>query len=260
MKEVTQATIKRLFARSGNRCAFPNCTLPIVEDEGAITGTICHIKARSKGGPRYDPKQTAEERRSFGNLVVMCARHGKLIDADPKTYTVEVLQAMKAEHERKGFFDLSSAEEEMAKALYRDYRALYVRAGGNVMIDSPGGIQANTVNIKTSRTKVNVMPAAGTLGSDAVRCNYVKHLIDRYNEFASKQPRRKPFSHAQIYSAIKGQFKTDWQRILLLRFDDLVSFLQGRINRTQLGRINIGKGAPNYSTFEEYRRTSVGET
>lgn len=253
MKEPTLSTIKRLFAKSGNHCAFPNCPLPIVEEQGTTTGTVCHIKARSKGGPRYDPKQTSEERRSFGNLILMCARHGKLIDSDPKTYTIEVLQSMKAEQERKGFFDLSTTEEAMARSLFKEFRSLHIHAGGHVMVGSPGAVQGTTVNIKTTKSKIKVMPAEGTIASDALRRNYVKYLIDRYNDFAGKQLRKKEFTYAAIYTYIKKQFRADWERILLIQFDALVSLLHTRIDKTQLGRINCGKGIGNYLSFDDYR-------
>jgi hypothetical protein len=55
-KEPTAATVKRLFAFSKNQCAFPDCTIPIVEASGVVTGIICHIKARNRGGPRYDTR------------------------------------------------------------------------------------------------------------------------------------------------------------------------------------------------------------
>lgn len=258
MNEPTLPTIKRLFALSGNHCAFPDCQLPIVEESGTVTGIVCHIKARSKGGPRYDGKQTAEERHGFANLVLMCARHSKLIDSDPKTYTAEILQNLKVKREIPGSIpDLSRSDAIKAEALLQDYRALYITAGGHVMVGSPGAVQGTNVTIKNIKGKVKVMPAEGTLGSDAVRRNYIKHLIDRYNEYASKQRGRTNFSFAAIYSHIKKFFKADWERIPLSRFDDLVTLLQDRIDRTQLGSINRGKGFPNYSTFDEYRRKYV---
>src|SRR5687768_11697745 len=70
MREPTVSTIKRLFALSANRCAFPKCGCPIVEETGTVTGIICHIKARSKGGPRYDSKQSDEERHAYPNLIL----------------------------------------------------------------------------------------------------------------------------------------------------------------------------------------------
>jgi len=53
----TETTIKRLFAVSGNRCAFPGCTAVLVTG-GVVTGEICHIKAQNPQGPRYDPAQS----------------------------------------------------------------------------------------------------------------------------------------------------------------------------------------------------------
>lgn len=72
-KEPTLQTLKKLFALSGNRCAFPQCEFPIVDSKGNILGQICHIEAAEKNGPRYNPKQTDEERRSFDNLLLLCA-------------------------------------------------------------------------------------------------------------------------------------------------------------------------------------------
>ncbi len=36
--------IKLLFARSGNRCAFPKCRAPMAVNEKTLTGEVCHIK------------------------------------------------------------------------------------------------------------------------------------------------------------------------------------------------------------------------
>lgn len=259
MNEPSLTTLKRLFARSNNHCAFPECALPIVEDSGVVTGIVCHIKARSKGGPRYDPRQTNEERHDFSNLILLCARHSKLIDSAPRTYTVEVLREMKEAHERNGSIELSRSDALKAEALLKEFRAVYINAGGHVMLNSPGAVQASTVTIKTSKKSVKTLPAQGSLGADAIRRNYVKHLIDRYNEFASKQTGRTEFSWAAIYSIIKKGFGADWERIPLTRFNDLIDFLHHRIDRTQFGGFNRGKGSKNYSTFEEYRRKYGGE-
>ena len=96
------ATVKRLFAVSGNRCAFLDCTLPLVDEaSGKVTGRICHIKADSVGGPRYDPQQHNRERHGFANLVLMCPNHHDVIDSDVETYTVEKLLEIKALHEAR---------------------------------------------------------------------------------------------------------------------------------------------------------------
>lgn len=100
MGSPTVATIKRLFAVSGNRCAFPKCSLQLVDPPtGKVTGRISHIKARQPGGPRYDESQTEEQRHSFENLLLLCPIHHDVIDDDPQSYTVNRLTEIKAEHE-----------------------------------------------------------------------------------------------------------------------------------------------------------------
>lgn len=95
-----ESTVKRLFAVSGNACAFPTCATPLVDREsGKVTGRICHIKAENPLGPRYDPEQTDDERHGYGNLLLMCPIHHDIIDADPAKHTVERLHEMKARHE-----------------------------------------------------------------------------------------------------------------------------------------------------------------
>jgi hypothetical protein len=96
----TEKTYRLLYAKSGNRCAFPNCNLP-VSDGRTLLGQAAHIKAEKPGGPRYDAKQTSEERRSFENLILLCPIHHKVVDDDPDAYTVEHLVKMKGRHEAK---------------------------------------------------------------------------------------------------------------------------------------------------------------
>jgi len=96
------ATVKRLFAVSGNRCAFPGCALPLVDEgSGKVTGRICHIKAESPGGPRYDAEQSEKKRHEFDNLVLMCPNHHDVIDSDVETYTVQKLLEIKTQHEAR---------------------------------------------------------------------------------------------------------------------------------------------------------------
>jgi len=99
---------------------------------------------------------------------------------------------------------------------------------------------------------VKIQPPPDTLSSDRDRLNYIKHLIDRYNEFKKREPKAAAFSHAVIYAAIKREFKCDWKLIPLGKFHELASYLQKRIDRTWLGRINKTKGHRNYSSFDEY--------
>lgn len=102
MSSPSLPTIKRLFALSGNQCAFPRCPLPLVdESSGKVTGRICHIKAQNSGGSRHDDTQSEEERHAFENLLLLCPIHHDVIDSDPDSYTVERLSEIKSEHELK---------------------------------------------------------------------------------------------------------------------------------------------------------------
>jgi len=65
MSAVTLKTVKRLFALSKNRCAYPKCYKAIVDNDGIVLGDICHIKAANRKGSRYDENQTPKDDVSF---------------------------------------------------------------------------------------------------------------------------------------------------------------------------------------------------
>lgn len=68
-------------------------------------GVAAHITAAARGGPRYDPTQTPEERRSVDNALWVCQKHAKEIDDDERRFTVDLLLAW-----RKRADELASAE------------------------------------------------------------------------------------------------------------------------------------------------------
>ena len=247
--EPTRTTVKKLFARCRNRCAFPECSAPIVEDNGTVTGIICHIRARSPGGPRYSAKQTEEQRHDADNLILMCSRHSKVIDSEPRRYTVTMLEGFKAAHERPFENELSVTEGRQVDLLINAYRDTYINAT-KVVIER---LRAEKV-VFTKAKGPTIAAPEGSIGSDLLMRNYAKHLIDRYNDFASKQPGRTKFSFAAIHSLIKTRYRVGkWELVPIGRFDDLCALLQDRINGTMLGRLNQGRGQKNYSTLAEYR-------
>lgn len=97
----TAATLKELYANA-YFCAFPGCktTLYKVDLENQIrtlNSTAAHICARSEGGPRWEPNQSAEENMSVSNLLALCREHSAEID-DPKKvsqYSVFLLREWK---------------------------------------------------------------------------------------------------------------------------------------------------------------------
>ena len=93
-------SLKLLYVRSGNECAFPDCDHPIFNDDGLYIAQLCHIKAANEGGQRYDENQTNDERRSPDNLLFMCHRHHKETD-DENLYSVEKMTEIKTNHETR---------------------------------------------------------------------------------------------------------------------------------------------------------------
>src|SRR5258706_10259008 len=94
---------KMLWARSGNRCAFPNCAQLLVETTEAVTGVVvvgeeAHIVAREYGGPRgrESPQHPVD---SYLNHILLCPTHHRIVDAQPETFTVAALQRMRRDHE-----------------------------------------------------------------------------------------------------------------------------------------------------------------
>lgn len=116
---ITVPTYKKLYSLSGNVCAFPGCTAPIFDTTlGVLVGEVCHIRARSPEGPRYDQFQTAEERDGYDNLILMCSPHNKIID-DPSTrdaFTVEMIEGYKQKHEKR-FHNAVVKEDVLAQFL-----------------------------------------------------------------------------------------------------------------------------------------------
>lgn len=94
------ATMRELHLKSGNICAHPDCERLMMNAKGVFVGNVCHIEAAEKGGPRFNPAMTNEERRHFSNLMLMCYDH-HVESNDEDEYPVERLREIKADHERR---------------------------------------------------------------------------------------------------------------------------------------------------------------
>jgi len=87
-------------------CSRPDCRKITVEPHASdankrvLLGNACHIRAAAPGGPRYDPDQSEDERRSISNAIWLCLEHAKVIDADPSSYPANLLLEWKGAHEQ----------------------------------------------------------------------------------------------------------------------------------------------------------------
>src|SRR5205807_7651912 len=100
---IKETELKKLFAKSGNVCALPDCGQAlVVEVEGkeVVLGEIAHIVAEQPSGPRGSSPLSTEERNRYENLLLACSRHHQLIDAPAVLgfYTVERLRQIKLDH------------------------------------------------------------------------------------------------------------------------------------------------------------------
>lgn len=96
----TPPTLRALFARSGNLCAYPGCTQELITNRNRFVAQVCHIEAAEPGGERYNPASNDEERRSLENLILLCYPHHTETD-DVAKYPTARLREMKRSHEEK---------------------------------------------------------------------------------------------------------------------------------------------------------------
>ena len=94
-----------LVALARGTCYWPACDTPVivfVGDRPRMNLQQAHIRAREKGGPRYDATMTDEQRDDFANLILLCVPHHADVDNDPQAFPVGILARWKREREQGG--------------------------------------------------------------------------------------------------------------------------------------------------------------
>lgn len=123
-REISINTLKSLLAKSGNQCAFPNCSHPIFNDNNLFIAQLCHIEGVSPLGQRHNPDKSDEETNSYDNLMFLCYRHHKETD-EVASYPVERLKEIKAVHEAKFKEAAYNYSDEALKALIEETTAYW---------------------------------------------------------------------------------------------------------------------------------------
>lgn len=101
--------VKRTLAnRVGLECSNPDCRAhtsgPQTDASKALNvGVAAHITAAARGGPRFDPTLTDNERAGASNGIWLCQTCAHKVDGDPVAYPAYLLRGWKAqaEHEAK---------------------------------------------------------------------------------------------------------------------------------------------------------------
>jgi hypothetical protein len=100
---ISGTDIKRLMLESGGVCAFPGCNRSLVSpdsplEDGVVLAELAHIVADSREGPRGKEPLSEDARNSHENRIVLCPDHHTVLDSQPMTFSIEVLQQMKRDH------------------------------------------------------------------------------------------------------------------------------------------------------------------
>lgn len=114
----------------------------------------------------------------------------------------------------------------------------------------------NSVTIKQTKKTVKQKYPEGCIGFESVKSNYIAHLISRYNEYKEFEVGKGNVNFGFFGSHLKKQFKIGPTRTIFNlpneRFEELISYIQARIDKTKLAKVK-GENHKNYSTFEEFK-------
>lgn len=111
--EFPPAVRRDLAARAGHKCSLPWCE-KATSGPGARPGEVlsdgiaAHITAASSDGPRYDGRLSSVQRSSAENGIWVCTQHGREIDSDSSSFTVDLLRGLKRHREEMAKRELES--------------------------------------------------------------------------------------------------------------------------------------------------------
>ncbi|ARM91049.1 hypothetical protein RHEC894_PC00014 (plasmid) [Rhizobium sp. CIAT894] len=127
--KVDQKTQRALWARAAGRCQYRGCNCELIGEllsgkEDKMFGFVAHIVADSPNGARGHPTRSALLAKDISNLMLLCAKHHRLIDDEaPLDHPEELLLRMKDEHERR---------VRIAAGIQPDRASHVIRFGANI--------------------------------------------------------------------------------------------------------------------------------
>jgi len=217
---IPKATEKRIFQQFTSRCGF------CMEAEIASL-QVHHIDE--------DPSNN-----SLDNLFVICGScHGKVTGGVITETDVR----------------LRKRQIEWVPNLPSTHPAYAPVSAVSVQNSNIGGDVAQHITKITTTKAPKIAHPPGSIGADLRMKGYIDYLLTRY--FSHRKAdvsfgQRTKFSHAEIHTTIQREFGSKTFFISTSRFTDLARFLQGRIDRTILGKTNLSRGIRNYHSFNEH--------
>ena len=226
-QKIPSMAVKKVFQETGSCCAF--C------DEADVAALEIHHMDEDSGN------------NAIENLLLVCSSchskitHGAISPADVH------LQKRIIQFQAKAEADHAPAPQQSV----------------NVSDSHNTGIIANVVNIK-GKTPAKMNYPGDSIGANVIMKGYIDYLYGRYIEFRKADKSFGAYAHAkrfhpgELHRTIQSKFKAKTFFIHAGRFDELVGYIQGRIDSTILGRRNRGKGVRNYDTYAAYRKEQLG--
>ena len=167
VRDEFSSVVRDLLAkRAGMKCSNPNCRRatsgPQEDPNKALNiGVAAHIAAAAKGGPRYDPQMSSEERRSEANGIWLCQTCAKLIDNDPQRYGADPLLQWRRLSEEAALLDLETrrSDERQSRSsdveLIRFYAQCLDRPAFQDRFRQEGSMEAFDRAIEDTITAIN---------------------------------------------------------------------------------------------------------
>ena len=253
---IQSTTIKRLYAKSGNQCAMPKCTSPIILGNTQV-GEICHIKARSKKGPRYDASLTQAQKDAYANLLLLCRTCHKQVDFDPKTYSADLLAEIKEIHERHGATEITAKmarESELLLPTKQRRGETVASAHGESAAVAIGGDNHGDITINQTRPGKASKYPPNSIGADANFAGYVDYLFGLAIDYWAGVPGMTP---GRLGKKIKTRFRLKTRtrhHLPVQRFTELVEFLiRDLLKPSPAGKRHYRNGTRLCRTFDEWR-------
>lgn len=169
---------KKLWGLARNECAFPSCSVRLLEhladaavegNEGETGGTSgetvvigeeAHIRSGQEGGPRYDANYDSKLIDTYENLILLCPTHHTLIDKDNgRGFSVRDLVKMRRGHEH------ATAREDRLQRAYAAYLADQWLQDNKVLFEA---VELNGPSVESMFVDVPIAAPAGTAAGKTV--------------------------------------------------------------------------------------------
>jgi hypothetical protein len=95
---ISASVLKRLYADFAGLCAISDCPYPNRLENGTPILEVAHISSVGDDGIRPNPDLEASDGNQLSNLILLCPKHHRLIDALPSEYTAEKLKIIRDWH------------------------------------------------------------------------------------------------------------------------------------------------------------------